>query len=274
MRREPKDPRGYGQLAQLLLSVGDYQRASNFATAALSYKPDYPEALVVQGQLYGMRGRSAEAGELLKKACDLDPKNAEAHFQLGIVFDRKKRNIEGSAEFEKVVALRPDDPRAWDYLALNLEPLGHVEKADAAYRRGLAVNKGPLLDSFLDYNYGRFLMKQNRLAESKQYLDRALRLAPKTRAVHFEHGKMNLLLKNYPAARIDVERALELSDAAGVILDVQVYYLLTTIYQRLGEEALARKYAEHGSQMNARINAESANPITCNIDCRGRFSSG
>jgi len=58
----------------------------------------------------------------------------------------------------------------------------------------LAVNAGHLYDSFLDYNYGRFLMKQNRPSESKEHLDRAVRLTPETRAVH---GKLNLLLKNY-----------------------------------------------------------------------------
>jgi protein O-GlcNAc transferase len=244
IRVKPRDPSGYGELAQVLLTKGDYRRAGNFATAALSYKADYPEALVVQGQLYGMQGRTTEAEELLKKASDLDPNNAEAHFQLGTLFDRTKRSADAVIQFEKVVALRPDDPRGWDYLALSLEPLGQMEKADTAYRKGLAVNKGSLVDSFLDYNYGRFLMKQNRLAESKSHLDRAVRLAPATRAVHFERGKLNLLLKNYKEARTDAERSLALADPSGVILDGQVYYLLTTIYQRLGEDTLARKYAE------------------------------
>ena len=244
IQANPRDALGYGQLARLLFTKGDYQRAGNFATAALSYNADHPEALIVQGQLFAMQGRTAEAQKLLERVIELDPKNGDAYFQLGILFDRAKRHVEAAARFEKTAALRPDDPRAWDYLALSLEPLGRMEGADAAYRKGLAANKGTLQDSFLDYNYGRFLMKQNRLAESKERLDQAVRVAPKTRAVHYERGKLNLLLKNYQKARADAERALALPDPSGVILDLQVYYLLTTVYQRLGEEALARKYAE------------------------------
>src|SRR6266852_3721413 len=88
------------------------------------------------------------------------------------------------------------------------------------------------------------LMIPFRLSESKEHLDRAVRLTPETRAVHYEHGKLNMLLKNYQKARIAGERALALPDPSGVILDLQVFYLLTTVYQRLGEEALAQKYAE------------------------------
>jgi hypothetical protein len=34
-----------------------------------------------------------------------------------------------------------------------------------------------------------------------------------------------------------------LRDPDGLVLDLQVYYLLTTVYARLGETELARKYA-------------------------------
>ena len=69
-----------------------------------------------------------------------------------------------------------------------------------------------------------------------EHLDRAVRVTRETRAVHYEHGKLNLLLKNYQEARIEGERALALPDPSGVILDLQVFYLLTTVFQRLGEE--------------------------------------
>ena len=66
----PEDARGYYQVAQLLLNEGDNQRAANFATAALSYQAEYPEALIIKGQILAMRGRTAEAQQLLEKAWD------------------------------------------------------------------------------------------------------------------------------------------------------------------------------------------------------------
>lgn len=46
----------------------------------------------------------------------------------------------------------------------------------------------------------------------------------------------------FAEARRDAERALAIPDPGGLILDLQVYNLLATIYTRLGEEELARKF--------------------------------
>lgn len=240
----PKDAKGYYYLARFFFSQGDYQRADALSDLAHSLSPDYPDGLILRGQILALKGQTLPAQELFEKACEVDPGNAEAYFQLGSLFDSKKRHSAAVPQFQKVIELNPKDPRAYDYLALNLEPLGEIDKAEVAYRKGLQVNEGPRFDAFLDYNYGRFLLKQNRLSESKRYLDRALQLAPGTRAVHYEHGKLNSRLRKYEEARLDVERALSLPDPSGFILDLQVYYLLSSIYTRLGEKELARKYIE------------------------------
>jgi tetratricopeptide (TPR) repeat protein len=240
----PKDARGLYYLGQFLFSQGDYQRADTISGQALSLNPEYPDAMILRAQVLSIKGEKTEAQRLLERVCEVASSNAEAHFQLGSLFDRNKRHAEAVGQFEKVVALNPRDARAYDYLALNLEPLGQIEKAEAAYKKGLETNEKPFFDSFLDYNYGRFLLKRNRLVESQRHLDRALELTPQTRAAHYEHAKLNLRLKKYPEARLDAERALSLPDPTGFILDLQVYYLLSSIYTRLGEQELARKYVE------------------------------
>ena len=241
---EPQDAKGHYYLARVLLSQGLYAGADLGSERAVSLAPDDPDALTLRGQLLTMQSKTIEAREFLEKACRLAPKNEEAHFQLGTLYDNVQLNSKAVATFEKVIALNPKNPRAYDYLALNLEPLGEIEKTEAAYKDGLRVNEGPLFDAFLDYNYGRFLMKQDRLTESKKHLDRALELSPNTRAVHYEHAKLNFLLKNFQEARVDAERALEIPDPYEKIQNLQVYYLLARIYTRLGETDLARKYSD------------------------------
>ena len=85
-------------------------------------------------------------------------------------------------------------------------------------------------------------MKQNRLGEAKKHLDKAVALTPQARSARYERGKLNLKLSNLKAARDDAERALE--DPTGVILDLQVHYLLARIHRRLGDHEEARKYSE------------------------------
>lgn len=239
----PKDASGYYYFARFLFNTGAFDRAAEVTEQAVSLDPRYAAALVLKGKLLGMRGETAAAEQTLRQACTLDPSDAVAHFELGSVYDTAKRNREAVEQFEKVVAINPQDPGAWDYLALNLEPLGEIDRAAKAYQQGLAVNQGPGKDSFLDYNYGRFLAKQNRLEESIKHLDRAVMVAPEMRAVRYERAKVNFRLHHYREASADAEKALQLADPAGIIIDLQVYYLLESIYRRLGETGLADKYA-------------------------------
>jgi tetratricopeptide (TPR) repeat protein len=230
-------------LGRLHYQQGEYRRANTYSELALISAPENPEALLLRAQLLLMQNQGPQAQQLLEKACKLDPDNAEAHYQLGMVHDASRRNPEAVSEFEKVVRLRPNDARAYDYLALNLEPMGEIQRAEAAYQKALTVNQGPLADPFLDYNYGRLLLKLNRLPESKKHLDRAQQLAPGTRAVYYEHARLNLRLDHPQDARADAERALALPDPGGYILDLQVYNLLVQIYTRVGDREAARKYA-------------------------------
>jgi tetratricopeptide (TPR) repeat protein len=241
----PDDAVAHALFAQYWLSRGQRARADYESSLALSLNPDCPDALVVAGQILGRKGQAADALQALQKAARLGTGNAEAQYQLGVVLFRRKLHAEAARQFEKATALRPTDARAFDYLALAYEALGEAEPAGEAYQRGSRVNDdGPFFDSFLDYNHGSFLLKEGRLEESRSHLDRALVLLPRNRGVRYERGKLHLTLGQYQAARAEAERALSLPDPGGSVLDLQVYYLLATVYARLGETDLARKYAD------------------------------
>lgn len=245
IRLAPDNARAHGFFAQYWLSRKQPARADYESSLALSLNPDCAEALVVVGQLLELRGQAPAAFQAFEKAARLGRGDAEARYQLGVVLFRRKLHAAAVREFEKAVALRPSDARALDYLALGFEALGEAERSEQAFQRGLRVNDdGPFFDSLLDYNYGRFLLKQRRLEESRSHLDRAVVLLPMSRGVSYERGKLNLALERYQAAREDAERALGLREPGGSVLDLQVYYLLATVYARLGETDLARKYAE------------------------------
>jgi tetratricopeptide (TPR) repeat protein len=245
IRLQPDDARSYAYLAQIFLEQQQYQRADNASLMALDKNPIDATALALRGQILAMKGHLDEGITLLEQAIQYGPDDAEAHYQLGMLYARAKRRGDAAKEFQKALAIVPGNARAWDYLALSLEPLGEVEDAEDAYKKGEAVNKpGRHFDGFLDYNYGRFLAKLNRLNEAKGHLDRAVELAPNVRAVWYERAKLDISLKNYPAARADAEKAESLPDTGGVVLDLQMYNLLEEIYRRLGEKELADKYAD------------------------------
>jgi tetratricopeptide (TPR) repeat protein len=242
---KPQDSRGFAYFGRLFLDQHDYARADALSAAAMEKNDDDPAALALRGQILAMKGQRQEGEKLLEKACGLDPDDPEAQYQLGVILDRDKNPTMAVEYFRRATVLNPNDARAWDYLALNLEPLGELDAAERAYGKGLSVNQhGRLFDGFLDYNYGRFLAKRNQLAAAKQHLDRATEMVPQVRAVWYERAKLNLRLKNYQQARADAEKAASTADSAHVILDLQIYALLGQVYARLGDRERARKYAQ------------------------------
>src|SRR5260370_15266829 len=149
----PDDPHMYFYFAQFSFDQGEYRRAYDLIDKALILKSEYPEALILKGQMLALRGEPVAARKTLEEACRLAHNNAEAHFQLGILFDSSKLNREAVEQFRISVSLHPLHPRAYDYLGLNLEALGETQGAATIYKKGLVVNKGPLFDYFLAYNY-------------------------------------------------------------------------------------------------------------------------
>lgn len=240
----PDDAEGLAYFVRFLIGQGQYSQIEEFSSDVLRRAPDSPIALSVRGQVLAMQGHSEQARELLERSAGFDPEDVETQFQLGSVLDHLRRPESAVEHFQKSVEMDPGHAQAWDYLALNLEPLGQLDRAEAAYRQGIAVNReGPHYDAFLEYNYGRFLMKRNRLPEAKKSLDKAVDLVPDCRATWYDRAKLNLRMGDYAQARSDGERALAVTGNTGGILDLQVYVLLEQVYRRLGEKQLADKYA-------------------------------
>jgi tetratricopeptide (TPR) repeat protein len=254
---DPDDSRGLAYFGRYFLEQRDYMRADALSAVAVQKNGADPVALALRGQILIMKGQSQEAQELLEKAIQMDPNDPEPHFQLGEIYDKAKLSPKAVIHFQKVVALNPRDARAWDYLALNLEPMGDLEGAEDAYQRGLRVDQtGKYYDAFLDYNYGRFLAKRNELAASKRHLDKAVALTPQIRAVWYERAKLEMRMHNYQQAQDDAEKAAACTQQGGII-DLQIYSLLSQVYARLGNTALARKYMDLTRETPPPVRSES-----------------
>ncbi len=244
---EPGDPQGFEALAGFLATKErDYSAAEQAIRKALALDPKDVNVLMLEGDILGREGRErdAEAERAFEQTCALAPDSPAPYFRLGVFLDSRGRRADAVVNFRKVVARDAGNPTAWQYLALNLEQLGQPDQAEAAYQHGLAVNREPRVDPFLPYNYGKLLLNRNRLAESEKYLDEAAGLLPDNGAVFYQRARLFVRMHRYAEARADAERVLALPEARRYTLDVQLDYLLATIYERLGEKDLARKYAD------------------------------
>ncbi len=89
-------------------------------------------------------GRPADAVADARRAVELDPANADIHFQLGNALFAADDFANARLSFLHVTGMEPAEPRAWNNLGATLEALDDHAGAYQAYLRALEVAPGHL----------------------------------------------------------------------------------------------------------------------------------
>jgi tetratricopeptide (TPR) repeat protein len=159
----------------------------------------------VVGTWFAERGDLTCAAAAFKQALRLEPRLAEAHFDLGLVRQSQQQPAAAISEFRLAVQYDPALLQA--HCALG-SSLGDPTEAEAEFRRALAVN--PQLVCALD-GIAQVLVKERRFDAAMDYWQRALRIQP-------DAGDIQLALATatYKAAKAREANGLPALDGAGV----------------------------------------------------------
>ena len=127
------DPNNVEAVVHYGLALEDLRR---FDEARLEYEkatelaPDDPLPFINLGSLLYFHSRETYAAkEALMRALEIDPKNADAHFNLGVLFADANMFGEAKVEWERVLELAPDGP-ARALAQENLERIRPLVEAD------------------------------------------------------------------------------------------------------------------------------------------------
>lgn len=221
--------------------------------------------------------RSARDHEILRSlARRINPQDAGAHSNLGVVYYHKGLIEEAIAAFERALELDPQMQVAQRNLQVAYFHTGHYERllaelqdrlqadpADAAARRRLAraylhtdnvpaaiaewhwlLERSPEeLELYLKLAHAEYL--RGNADAALGYLERARERAPDDPRVQWRRGEIFFRQGRSAEARVALERA--------VALDPQLadaYHLLAFVYGDLGDSGLAAQAAARASELN------------------------
>jgi tetratricopeptide (TPR) repeat protein len=177
----------------------------------------------------------AAAEPLLKKAIQRDPKNYQAWFDLGFVYNRLGRRDESIHAYRQSVAAKPDvfesnlnlglmlarsnSPEAEPFLraAAKLKPTAHVEEGQA--RAWLSLGH---------------LLENTKLDEALDAYQKAAGLTPKDPEPHLSAGLLRERRKDFTGAEADYKQVLVLDPRSN-----EAVIGLTNIYMKSGRMAEA-----------------------------------
>lgn len=163
---------------QVLLVIGNItgdrthvQESVSYFNRVLTPHPDHVPSLLGMGKAFVLLGQFGQAVEVLKRAVEQEPKNAEIHNWLGQAYAKKPAFELAVEHFRKTVELEPKQPYAWHAMGLVLERMNLLEEAEEALRKGRELE--PDEDQFL-LPLAKIQRRRGEIDEALEFIERVL----------------------------------------------------------------------------------------------------
>ncbi|MBN1142560.1 MAG: tetratricopeptide repeat protein [Deltaproteobacteria bacterium] len=237
--------------AHVALLRGENREALNLAEEVLETQPMDIDALNLVAVAAFNLNEVAMATALFRKIILLDPDNAGAHHNFGILLERTGHLEQAADHFRRCIGTQPDFPESYIHAGNILELLHRKEESCDFYRQALHrlpegrenyFQRGYLLNRLGEYeqaleNFRRSIAVQSQVAASHNGMgyvlsalerdrealvqfNRAVELNPQDASFHFNRGLSLLRLRQYREGVLSFLQALELSPGLwGAVLE-------------------------------------------------------
>lgn len=145
------------ELAMVCVERGDGESAKNHLIEVLRLNPRDYWAYVVLANLYVADGDLATGEKFMRRALDLAPNDPWALNGLAAIAGKRSQTDEAIRLFEQAIATNPEFPNPRHGLALTLQRMGELERAEAALDALFATAKAQDVRSVPVFASGRAL---------------------------------------------------------------------------------------------------------------------
>lgn len=173
--REPENIEAAFALASLYLRSNNGDQALKWLRKVQARMPESAVVLNNIGKAYMLKGDRSQAREMYHRACTLDPKLAEAWFNLAELDQSSDRVEQAIAHYQKALAINPIITAAYNNMGNALRDLKRYAEAVAAFNQ--VVTLEPDLAQG-HYNLGSAFRCMDRYSEAMVHLSRAIELQP------------------------------------------------------------------------------------------------
>jgi Tfp pilus assembly protein PilF len=138
----------------------------------------FPRHVVVHrllGQLLSDQGRTEEAVQHYRRACEIKPDSGEANYDLATALVGQGRLDEAVSYFRKALEIHPNYKAMHGGLGLALAMQGRLDEALAHYQRSLEIDPN---DALVHEGVGSILMARGQFDEALPHCQRALEIQP------------------------------------------------------------------------------------------------
>ncbi|MDB9968491.1 tetratricopeptide repeat protein [Gammaproteobacteria bacterium] len=187
------------QLSSLLehYQNGRYNDAEKSARFLALQYPSDNFSWKILGAVLKATDRPSEAEFAGKKAVEITPDDAEAHYNLGSTLKELGKLDEAEASYTQAIALKPDFAEAHYNLGVMLQELGRLDEAEASYKQAIALKPD---HTKAHSNLGNTLKELGRLDEAEASYKQTISMKPDDAEAHYNLGILWFECKKYNLA--------------------------------------------------------------------------
>jgi Tfp pilus assembly protein PilF len=227
----------------------------SYTNAAAIARP-MADDLKIVGLDYALLDDYADAIQWLEKAVALDAHNKDAWYYLGRAYYTKSRLIEARKAFLRVLDLDPRDAKAENNLGLIFESSAQPEAAIEAFRNAIAWQEQSPHPSEQPYvNLGNVLMEQGRTTEALGLLEKAVTLAPDNAFCRLKLGIAYLRARQLDGAQRELEKATQLEPD-----NAAAHYQLGKLYKAIHALDRAKAEFDRTAELQSRAASSTSEP--------------
>ncbi len=132
-------------------------------------------------------GKLKEAELLTRKAIELNPNYAIAHYNLGNILNDLSKLQDAELSYRKAIELKPDYPEAYSNLGNTLRDLGKSKEAELSYRKAIKIKPD---FAIAHSNLGNTLRDLGKLNDAEISTHKAIQLNPNYAIAYYNLGNI------------------------------------------------------------------------------------
>lgn len=226
-KEHPNHPFGWKALGIAFKSKGEISKSLEVNKKVLEIDPKDPEAHYNIGNTFKLLDNFEEAKNSYKNAIKINPNYFQAYNNLGSLFHDNKKFNEAQNNYKKVISLNPNFAEAFNNLGVTLKELGNLDEAEENYKKAISLKT----NYFEAYNnLGILLREQKRFKESENNYKKAIEINPNFAEAYSNLGILLREIGKLQDSKLNYIKAINLkSDYA------EAHYNLGITYREIGD---------------------------------------
>lgn len=225
LARNPKSITMAQKLANLYIETRNFRQAKDLYDSIILKASPSSEVLyqyaILSTQLYD----TGTAEKIFKKVIKMNPENAVAHKDLGVIYLNQRLFDYAEDEFRIAMELAPNDFDIIFEYANYLYSVSKYQEADKYYDKALAIKDDVVAKSLQAINK----IELNQLDNARELIESALTEQPEHEYIQFLAGRIYYSMEDYEKAKIYFIKSLEQNP------DIETKNLLALCYYQLSE---------------------------------------